>query len=279
MHLRALTHIDGPRIADYHSRPMDHRNDYLRGYLKGIPVAISAAAYGLAVGATAAGNGVSLSMLILQDLVLFAGAAQFVVVGQWGEGMAVGSIAIAVAAINLRYLLMTAALRPMFAGRSLLASAPFIHLVADENWAVTIGEFRKDPKTTPWFLLGTGCAMITFWLAGTVVGHQVASVVVDPSRYGIDFVFGAVFTALAVSAFQGKGDAIPYAVALIVAVAGRRVLPGTWYIVAGGLAGALAAALGPASKTVVGAPDDSPADGGGEDNRGAGEGGRRGAAP
>jgi predicted branched-subunit amino acid permease len=242
---------------------MDRRNDYLRGYLKGIPVAISAAAYGLAVGATAAGNGVSLTMLVLQDLVLFAGAAQFVVVGQWGEGMAVGAIAIAVAALNLRYLLMTAALRPMFADRSLAASAPFIHLVADENWAVTIGEFRKDPNTTPWFLLGTGCAMITFWLAGTVVGHQVASVVVDPARFGIDFVFGAVFTALAVSAFQGKTDVVPYAVALAVSIVGRRLLPGTWYIVAGGLAGALAAASAPEPRTVVEAPDDAPADGGG----------------
>lgn len=241
--------IDRPRIGGYHSRPMDPRSDFLRGYIKGIPVAISAAAYGLAVGATAAGNGVSLTMLILQDFVLFAGAAQFLVVGQWGEEMALGALVVAVAALNLRYLLMTAALRPMFAGRSLLASAPFIHLVADENWAVTIGEYRKNPKTTPWFLLGTGCAMITFWLAGTVVGHQVASAVVDPSRFGIDFVFGAVFTALAVSAFQGKTDAFPYAVALIVSIIGRRVLPGTWYIVAGGLAGALAGALTPAPAT------------------------------
>ena len=231
---------------------MDPRSDYLRGYLKGIPVAVSAAAYGLAVGATAAGNGVSLAMLILQDIVLFAGAAQFVVVGQWGEGMAVGALVIAVAALNLRYLLMTAALRPMFAGRSIPASAPFIHLVADENWAVTIGELRKDPKTTPWFLLGSGGAMITFWLAGTIIGHQVASAVVDPSRFGIDFVFGAVFTALAVSAFRGKTDLLPYAVALGVSVVGRRLLPGTWYIVAGGLAGALAGALGPAPKSLPG---------------------------
>ncbi len=249
---------------------MTPRSDYLRGYLKTIPVAISAAAYGLAVGAAAAGNGISLGMLVAQDFVLFAGAAQFVIVGQWGEGMAVGVIAAAAAALNVRYLLMTAALRPMFAGRSLAASAPFLHLVADENWAVAIGEYRKNPSTGPWFLLGGGASILTFWIAGTVLGHQLASVVVDPSRYGIDFVFGAVFTALAVSAFRGKSDLLPYAAALAVSMAGRGLLPGTWYIVAGGLAGALAAAVGPAEDHD--GPDKDPR---GEEPRPPDEGGRR----
>lgn len=224
---------------------MSKRNDYLRGYAKAIPVAISAAAYGLAIGATAAGRGVGLGMLIAQDIVLFAGASQFVIIDQWGDSMAIGAVVAAVAALNLRYLLMTAALRSMFAGRSLIQAAPFLHFVADENWAVAIAEFRKRPTTGPWFLLGSGCAMVTFWLAGTIAGHQLASVVLDPARYGIDFVFTAVFTALAVGAFRGRSDVLPYAVACIVAVVSRQVLPGSWYIVCGGFCGALAAALAP----------------------------------
>ena len=232
---------------------MSRRDDYLRGYAKAIPVAISAAAYGLAIGATAAGRGVGLGMLIAQDLVLFAGAAQFVIIDQWGESMAIGAVVAAVAALNLRYLLMTAALRPLFASRSLLRSAPFLHFVADENWAVAIAEFRNRPMTGPWFVLGGGCAMATFWLAGTIAGHQLAAVVLDPARYGIDFVFTAVFTALAVGAFRGRSDVLPYAVALVVAVLSRQVLPGSWYIVTGGFCGALAAALAPDHTATTGA--------------------------
>ncbi len=53
-------------------------------------------------------------------------------------------ITLAVLAINLRYALIGASLQPIFQGKSLLHKLLMMHLVADENWAVTMAAYRKE---------------------------------------------------------------------------------------------------------------------------------------
>ena len=57
--------------------------------------------------------------------------------------------------------------------------------------------------------------------------------------------FTAVFVALLVRLWRGKDDALPWAVAALVAVTAERTLPGTWHVLLGGLAGSLIAVLPP----------------------------------
>jgi len=55
----------------------------------------------------------------------------------------------------------------------------------------------------------------------------------------LDFAFTAVFTALAVSLWRGKRDILPWVGTAIFAILAEKVLPGKWYIVIGGVGGAL----------------------------------------
>jgi predicted branched-subunit amino acid permease len=71
------------------------------------------------------------------------------------------------------------------------------------------------------------------------------AVITNPERYGLDFSFVAVFTALVFSFWKGRQDVLPWLVAAAVAAVSESLMPGKWYIVCGGVAGALVAALMP----------------------------------
>ena len=60
-----------------------------------------------------------------------------------------------------------------------------------------------------------------------------------PEAYALDFVFVAVFTALLMTLWRGKPDLAPWLVAAVSAVLFHQMLPGKWYIVIGGISGAL----------------------------------------
>ncbi|MEN8190830.1 MAG: AzlC family ABC transporter permease [Thermodesulfobacteriota bacterium] len=207
-----------------------------------IPLAISAMAYGGVLGVLSSQQGVHWLELMGMNLFLFAGSAQFVMVEMWNAPLPVAEIVIAVLIINLRYLLIGASLAPVFKNYSLGAKASMMHFVADENWAVTMAEHQKK-GTTPFFLLGGGLLLGTAWASATVAGNILGGFVIDPEKYGLDFAFVAVFSALSFSLWRGKSDLLPWVVSAFLAVVTNQLLPGKWYIVIGGIGGAACSAL------------------------------------
>jgi len=220
------------------------RQDLRAGFTANLVVSASVAAYGSVLGLMAAQKGLTWYQLLVMNLSVFAGSAQFVMVDMWLPPLPVAEIILAVLVINMRYLLIGASLNPLFQNTSLKHKFLFMHLVADENWAMTMARFYKGP-TTAWFLLGGGLCVQTAWCFGTLLGHRLGAVITNPERYGLDFSFVAVFTALVFSFWKGKKDVLPWLVAAAVAAVSEALMPGKWYIVCGGVAGALVAALMP----------------------------------
>lgn len=214
------------------------------GALATLPVAVSVMAYGSVLGVLAAQKGITWQLLLAMNLSIFAGSAQFVMVEMWQPAMPLVEVTLAVLAINLRYLLIGASLEPVFAGTSLGRRLGYIHLVADENWAVTMAAHRRG-AASPEYLLGGGLCLVTAWCAGTLGGHGLGSLIARPEAYALDFAFLAVFTALAVSLWRGREDFPPWILTICLAVAAEHWLPGKWFIVIGGVGGALLAAFQP----------------------------------
>ncbi|MBM9606039.1 AzlC family ABC transporter permease [Desulfopila inferna] len=214
------------------------------GFIANLVVAASVGAYGSVLGLLAAKKGIGWIELLAMNLSVFAGSAQFVMVDMWLPPLAIVEITLAVMVINMRYLLIGASLNPLFAGTSLRHKALFMHLVADENWAMTMARFHKE-KITTYFLLGGGICVQSAWCAGTMAGHRLGTVIADPERFGLDFAFVAVFTALVFSFWRGRRDLLPWAATAVLAVAGANLLAGKWYILIGGIGGALITAFLP----------------------------------
>jgi 4-azaleucine resistance transporter AzlC len=216
------------------------------GFVANLPVAVSVAVYGSILGVLAAQKQISWFELLAMNLSIFAGAAQFVMVDMWLPSLPVLEITLAVLAINFRYLLIGASLQPIFQGKSLLHKLLMMHLVADENWAITMAECRKGAAST-YFLFGGGLCVLLAWCSGTLTGHTLGAVVQRPETYGLEFVFVAVFTALVITLWRGKKDLVSWLVAGISAILFQQLLPGKWYIVIGGISGALVPVFYPSS--------------------------------
>jgi 4-azaleucine resistance transporter AzlC len=224
------------------------------GFIANLVVAASVAAYGSVLGLLAAKKGLSWLELLGMNLSVFAGSAQFVMVDMWLPPLPILEITLAVMVINMRYLLIGASLNPLFAGKTFWHKALFMHLVADENWAMTMARYHKE-KITTYFLLGGGLCVQSAWCLGTMTGHRLGAVISSPEKFGLDFAFVAVFTALVFSFWRGKQDLLPWLITAFLAVLTANIIPGKWYILVGGIGGALATAFLP-EKSVCGDKND-----------------------
>jgi len=218
------------------------RAGFRRGAARMVPIALGLAAFGLALGLAAGQKGLSAAEVGLMSALVFAGASQMLAVEIWAQPVPVATLAAAAFVINLRYLMMTPALLPWLGRVDPVRAYASLFFTADENWALAVSDMRDGGRDAA-FLLGGGVLLYCVWLAATMLGRVTGAAVEDPRAWGLDFVAVAAFLALLVPMWSGRRDLMPWLVAGAVAVVVKEMVPGTWYLAAGGLAGSVAGAL------------------------------------
>ncbi|MEQ9609732.1 MAG: AzlC family ABC transporter permease [Kiloniellaceae bacterium] len=225
-----------------HSPATAGRGDFAAGVLTILPLLVAVVVYGLLFGTLAAQKGLSPLEVAIMSATVFAGASQFVAVEIWTSPPAVVLLAATALMVNLRHVLMGAALAPFLKGWPRGATALSLYMMADENWAFALRRGATAPLT-PAYYLGLALPLYVGWILCTFFGTIFGGVLADPARYGLDFAFTAVFLTLLVGMWQGRRSLLPWAASAVVAAAAYAWLPGVWYIALGGLAGTLAGAL------------------------------------
>jgi 4-azaleucine resistance transporter AzlC len=213
------------------------------GARQSIPLALSVFAYGTVFGVLARQTGMSLAEATTMSAVVYAGSAQLIALDLWTAPLPMLTIVLTTLIVNLRHVLMGAALRPWFSRlrtRQAYVSAFFL---VDESWALTMREFTAGGNDAA-FLMGSGLALFAAWLGATFSGYVMGTLAQDPAQLGLDFAFPAVFVALLAGMWRGKSDLWPWVAAVGVSVLAAQWLPGKWYILLGGLAGSLVGAVG-----------------------------------
>lgn len=206
-----------------------------------LPIAPSALAWGIVFGVLARQAGLSLTEALLMSATVFAGASQLVAMEMWRTPLPVLEILLTTLIINLRHVLMGAALHPWFAALTRWQRYGSAFFITDESWALTLNTLQTG-RADAAFLLGSGVVLLTTWLSAAVIGQTLGAIISDPARWGLDFASIAVFIALLVGMWRGKASLLPWVVAAAVAVIAARLFPGKWYILVGGLAGSLVGA-------------------------------------
>ena len=115
-------------------------------------------------------------------------------------------------------------------------------LVSDEVWAMTMAERSKGGGGAA-FMLGCGTLAWIGWVGSTLAGRMLGAIIDDPTAYGLDFAFTATFLALLLSMWKGRGELVPWLAGGTIAIVTSMIVPGTWYIIAGGLGGSFIGAL------------------------------------
>ncbi|MFA9517449.1 AzlC family ABC transporter permease [Halopenitus sp. H-Gu1] len=208
------------------------------GFIEGTPVAFGVAGYGIVFGVLANQAGLSITEAALMSGTVLAGAAQLIAIELWETPIPVVAVIGTAFIVNLRYVLMGAALRPWFRQLSPLKAYGSVFFTADENWALTMGKLKSGSQQGA-YLLGSGLAIWLFWILATVIGAVAGGRIGEPSQYGLDFVLTAIFIAIAVGLWEGRSSVHPWMTAGIVAILTAQYLPGRWYILLGGVAGSL----------------------------------------
>src|SRR5918912_722785 len=128
----------------------------LAGARRCVPIAISGCGIGLVFGTLAGQAGRCAGKAALMSALVFSGAAQFVVLGLWAAPLPMATIVLATLVVGLRHVLMGAALAPVFSKLPRLKAYGSVFFMADENWALTMGEFAKGRRDAA-FLDGGCC--------------------------------------------------------------------------------------------------------------------------
>lgn len=214
---------------------------YLKeGSRAALPIVLGYLPVGLAYGALAGGAGFTWLETVLMSILVFAGSAQFVTVAMWAGGADLFSIIATTFFVNLRHLLMSAALAPYFRGVSSAWLAWFGAELTDESFAIHSARLRQNPigYQRPTMLVTNAVAHLG-WIIASGLGHLLQSGIADPGRFGLDFALPAMFIALLLIQFTCKLDVVVAVVAFLVSIFLGQLIPGYW----GAISAAISAAL------------------------------------
>jgi 4-azaleucine resistance transporter AzlC len=233
-----------PRASDSSIAGASFAAQFRAGALAILPLVVAAIPFGVIFGAEASRRGLSPADASLMSATVFAGGAQFLAVGLWRHPAPWAGLAFAVLLINLRHVLMGASLVPKmeaFAGwRRWLAA----FILTDELWATAERRALVQPLT-PAFYAGAGVSMYAVWQTATALGALIGGFVPKPEIYGLDFAFPATFLCIVMGFAKSWRAAPVIAVSAAAALTAHAFLGGTWYVIAGGLAGMAAAVAVP----------------------------------
>jgi 4-azaleucine resistance transporter AzlC len=185
---------------------------------EGWPVLITVTVVGTTFGIVARQSGLSPAEIMAMSLLVFAGASQFAMLQLFKDGIAWPLIAATVLLINLRHLLMAAALRPYFDGVSTVRRLAAAFVLTDEAFAMAIGWFRRG-RTELTYYATFAVALYVLWNITTVIGMLLGPAIGEPKRFGVDFAITATFLAIVVLGVRRRSDIAVALVAGLIAAA------------------------------------------------------------
>lgn len=212
------------------------------GAIRGMVLVPSIAMYGIAFGIMAGAAGLSTGESMLFSGIVFAGGAQMASLEAWTEPVTFVAVTLTTLAMNSRYMLLGATLRPWYRGLPAYHSYLSLFAMGDGNWALQMREYEQGRRDAA-FILGSGFVLWFLWVGTTAAGHVFGQLLGDPHRYGADFMLAAFFASMAVIFFRRASQIWPLIVGIAVAVIVEKTVSGPWYILVGALAGSLVGAF------------------------------------
>ena len=185
-----------------------------------VPVAMGYVPLGMVFGFLLVQAGGAWWLAVAASVLVFAGAAQFMVVPMLAAGLPVAAIALATLVVNLRHI---------FYGLSLLDKLPhqpwarwyLVFALTDETYSVLT---TLPPGTSTRQMVGVALLNQGWWVLGTLLGALIGTQAQVP-LVGLDFALAALFAVLAVEQWRSAHSAAPLWVALASYVLAQAVMP------------------------------------------------------
>lgn len=234
-----LSAMPPTRVDD--TAPPARSSRFVRGLRLGMPVFFGYMPVGIAFGIVATTAGYSVVQAIACSGLVIAGAGQFIAVNLAQAGAGAAAVILATGIVNLRYLLFSATLAPYLRDAPRWRQLPLAFTLTDETFGINVTDLQAG-TADDFSMMGVGAVSWVGWTLGTSIGAGAASLVGDPTKWGVDFAMPAMFTALLVAQVTGRKYALAGALAAAATVGLSFVLPGAWPMIAGALTATTVAA-------------------------------------
>ena len=219
------------------------RSEFRDALIDIAPALLAGMPMGLLFGALAVAKGISPLEVLLMSSLVFAGGAQFAALGFWQMPLPILALLISTLLINARHILMSISLAPKLRPFTPLQRLLGFGLMADENWALAERRATRRPLTAGYYL-GMAVVFWANWVLWSFTGALLGPTLGDPSRFGADFAFVAIFIGLVVAVSKGRRNSIGIVIASgATAAVLHTVIGSPWHVLSGALAGTAAAAL------------------------------------
>jgi 4-azaleucine resistance transporter AzlC len=209
----------------------------LTGISQAAPIALGYVPIGIAFGILAQEADIAASNTLLMSLLVFAGSSQLIAVGMVKAGSPALSIIIATFVVNLRHLLMSAAISPFLNRLHKGELAAFAYQLTDETFAVHSTRFASiGPNKAEAFTTNVSSQLA--WVLGTWLGIVLGQRISDAKHLALDYALPAMFVALLVLQIK---DRILVAVAFLsgsLAVGLLLIGVDQWHVILATLIGA-----------------------------------------
>ena len=148
-------------------------------------------------------------LAVLASVLVFAGAAQYMMIPMLAAGLSVGTIALATAIVNLRH---------VFYGLSLLNKLPadkfsrwyLVFGLTDETYSVLT---TMPADTTQRQMVTIALLNQTWWVLGTLIGAVIGAQA-QVTLAGLDFALASLFAVLTVEQWRSRTTSTPLWAAL-----------------------------------------------------------------
>ena len=228
-------------------------DEFLAGCLDEAPLQLGVIPFGMLYGIGALAAGMPVWLAQLTSMLVFAGAAQLVIVQMLGAAAGALPIGLTAVLLNLRHMLYSASVAEHVRHLPRRWRVLLAYLLTDEAYAVAILRYARPvgpgPDLRHWYFLGCGLTLWGCWQLSTALGIAFGARI--PPEWDIDFAVPLTFIALLtllVKERAGQAAALVAALAVLALAALPYRLGLVLAIVLGLLAGAAVARRGEARR-------------------------------
>ncbi|MNC18705.1 Inner membrane protein YgaZ [compost metagenome] len=195
---------------------------FLEGVRDCLPTLLGYLSIGFAAGVVEKTAGLSIAEIAMISIILYAGSAQFIAAGMIAAGSTAASIVITILLVNLRHLLLSAAISPYFRHLNPLRNMLIGALLTDETFGVAIQRSSRSAAISEKWMHGLNLTAYLNWFLANLAGAFAGQWIADPQQLGLDFALPAMFIGLLVLTIQSRSklmtDLLVGAAAMLIAV-------------------------------------------------------------
>lgn len=168
-----------------------------------IPTLLGYAGVGFSFGIVGVASGFGVLEIALLSILVYAGAAQFIIIALMAVHTPVWIIVLTALVVNSRMFLLSMTLAPSFKNEPLWHRIGMGTLLTDETFGIAIAPHSKGVFIGRQWMHGINLTAYLFWILICILGALLGDILHNPEVLGLDYAIIAMFIFLMLSQFEG----------------------------------------------------------------------------